>query len=78
MTEITERDTLETTQEPAAAGEKEGVRLAQSRFLDELPGAAFAAVTLIWVISSFAGLMWHNLPIDLINQVQAFSQLVLR
>lgn len=34
----------------------EGVRLYQGRVLDELPGAAFAAVTLLWIITSFARL----------------------
>jgi hypothetical protein len=33
-------------------------RISQSRFLDELPGAAFAAVTLVWIIASFAHLIW--------------------
>jgi hypothetical protein len=33
-------------------------RFAQGRFLDELPGAAFVAVTLIWIITSFAHLIW--------------------
>ncbi|MGH7781713.1 MAG: hypothetical protein ACREQR_18005 [Candidatus Binataceae bacterium] len=37
----------------------EGVRFAQSRFLDELPGLVFAAITLLWVVSSFAGLIWR-------------------
>jgi len=36
----------------------EGMRLAQGRFLDELPGAVFAVITLIWVVSSFAGLFF--------------------
>jgi hypothetical protein len=30
----------------------------QGRFLDELPGAAFVAVTLIWVVCSFFHLTW--------------------
>jgi hypothetical protein len=33
-------------------------RFAQGRFLDELPGAAFVIVTLIWIIASFAHLIW--------------------
>jgi hypothetical protein len=33
-------------------------RFAQGRFLDELPGAAFVAITLVWIISSFAHLVW--------------------
>ena len=36
----------------------EGLRLAQSRFLDELPGAVFAAITLIWIVLSFVNLIW--------------------
>ena len=78
MSEIAKRETLETTREATDIKETgEGVRLAQGRFLDELPGAAFAAVTLIWVISSFAGLIWRNLPAEFITHVHAFSQLVL-
>jgi len=48
----------------------EGVRLAQGRFLDELPGAAFAAITLVWVVSSFAGLIWREMPADTIAHIQ--------
>ena len=74
----TKRETLETTREAAEVKETgDGIRLAQGRFLDELPGAAFAAVTLIWVIGSFAGLMWQSLPADFINHVHALTQLVL-
>jgi hypothetical protein len=36
----------------------EGARFAQGRLLDELPGAAFVIVTLIWIIASFAHLIW--------------------
>lgn len=36
----------------------EGVRFYQGRFLDELPGAAFVAITLVWIISTFAHLVW--------------------
>ena len=78
MSEIVKRETLETTREAAEVREPgEGVRLAQGRFLDELPGAVFAGMTLIWVISSFAGLMWSNLPADFITHIHAFTQLVL-
>jgi hypothetical protein len=59
MSEIAERETLETTREATETNEVgEGLRLAQGRFLDELPGAAFAAATLVWVISSFGRLIW--------------------
>jgi hypothetical protein len=36
----------------------EGKRLYQGRMLDELPGAAFAAMTLVWIFSSFGKLIW--------------------
>jgi hypothetical protein len=36
----------------------ECTRFSQGRFLDELPGAAFVAVTLIWVVCSFFHLIW--------------------
>ena len=36
----------------------EGVRLYHNQILDQLPGAIFAAATLVWVISSFARLIW--------------------
>ncbi len=34
------------------------VHFAQSRFLDEIPGVAFAVITLIWIVASFASLIW--------------------
>jgi len=37
----------------------EGLRLAQSNFLDELPGIAFAVITLAWVVLSLAHLIWR-------------------
>lgn len=36
----------------------EGVTFYHGRMLDELPGAASAAITVVWLVSSFAGLMW--------------------
>ena len=36
----------------------EGARLAQALFLDELPGAMFVFMTLMWVVSTFAGLFF--------------------
>jgi len=36
----------------------EGVRLYHNQILDQLPGAIFAAATLVWVISSFGRLIW--------------------
>lgn len=35
----------------------EGLRHAQSNFLSELPGVAFAALTLVYIVSSFASLL---------------------
>ncbi len=46
---------INTVELSAEAGE--GVRFAQGRFLDELPGATFAGITLLWIISSLAGLL---------------------
>jgi hypothetical protein len=36
----------------------EGVRIAQGLFLDELPGAMFVFMTLMWVVSTIAGLFF--------------------
>jgi hypothetical protein len=36
----------------------DGLRFCHGRILDELPGAVFAAVTLVWIVSSFAHLIW--------------------
>jgi len=52
----------------------EGIRLAQGRFLDELPGAVFALITLVWVISCFAGLIWRDTPADIIAHLQSFAR----
>lgn len=65
-------NTVELTAEPG-----EGVRLAQGRFLDELPGAAFAAITLLWIVSSLAGLMWREIPADTIAHIQSHAQVFL-
>jgi hypothetical protein len=35
---------------------QDGVRMYQSMVLDELPGAAFAAITLVWIFASFGKL----------------------
>jgi len=37
---------------------QEGIQIARSQFLDELPGLAFAILTLIWVVASLAQLKW--------------------
>ncbi|MGO9607838.1 MAG: hypothetical protein ACLQAT_31300 [Candidatus Binataceae bacterium] len=36
----------------------EGTLMARNCALSELPGAVFAAITLVWVISCFAHLIW--------------------
>jgi hypothetical protein len=92
MSQVVEQATVEATQSAAGAtqdttgatqsaanfrDEREGVRIAQGRFLDELPGAVFAVMTAVWVISSFAGLFWTNLPADFIAHVHEFAQIVL-
>jgi hypothetical protein len=48
----------EVTQPKGSQQIGECTRFSQGRFLDELPGAAFVAVTLIWIMSSFAHLIW--------------------
>jgi len=63
--------TIDVTAEPG-----EGLRLARGRFLDELPGAAFAAITLVWIVSSFAGLMWSNIPAEMIAHLQNLAQAI--
>lgn len=37
---------------------QEGIRFYYGRMLDELPGAVFGAVTLVWLVSSFGHLIW--------------------
>lgn len=60
----TTRQALSDTRDTAAIREAEaqqtgdGTRFHQNRILDELPGLAFAAITLVWVITCFAGLIW--------------------
>lgn len=60
----TKQETLTTSQNVTTMDEVhrqevgEGMRSYQSRILDELPGAAFAVVTLVWVITCFATLIW--------------------
>ncbi len=49
----------------------EATRLAQGCFLDELAGVAFVAITLMWIVSSLAGLMWRDLPADAVAHMQA-------
>ena len=49
---------LEVAQTESSQEGSDCARFSQGRFLDELPGAAFVAVTLIWIITSFAHLIW--------------------
>jgi hypothetical protein len=49
-------ETVTQAESPRCVGEC--TRFSQGRFLDELPGAAFVAVTLIWVGCSFFHLTW--------------------
>jgi len=56
---VSGQETLDRARESSQAREDtEGLRLAQSRFLDELPGAVFAVITLVWVLLSFTHLIW--------------------
>ena len=54
----------------------EGLRIARGRLLDGLPGAAFALITLHRILSSFADLMWRDLPAEMIAHLQNFAQAV--
>jgi hypothetical protein len=59
MQPTTEPKILEGIQGSTASTETgEGTRFYQGRVLDELPGAVFAAVTLIWIMASFSRLIW--------------------
>jgi hypothetical protein len=72
--EYVKQETLGQINTVALAAEPdEGVRFAQSRFLDELPGAAFAAITLVWIVSSLAGLVWRDMPADTIAHIQGLA-----
>ena len=42
----------------SAQQQGECARFAQGRFLDELPGAAFVTITVIWIVTSFIHLIW--------------------
>lgn len=46
----------ETAEHGQAEHASEGVKFYQGRILDELPGAVFVAVTLVWIITSFGRL----------------------
>ena len=55
---VSRDESLDRVQENVTQQDHEGLRLAQSRFLDELPGVIFALITLVWVILSFTHLIW--------------------
>ena len=40
------------------AEESAGLQSAHNFFLSELPGLAFAVITLVWIVSSMCGLIW--------------------
>jgi hypothetical protein len=56
FSEATLADVSETTHMPDNVDK--GTQLHQRAFLDELPGAAFAAMTLVWIFASFNKLTW--------------------
>jgi len=59
MAIATKRQVLEGIRGDTRAQETgEGVRIAQGRFLDELPGIVFAILTVVWIVSSFVHLTW--------------------
>ena len=37
---------------------QDGIRMARTQFLDELPGLAFAILTLVWIVASLTQLGW--------------------
>jgi len=53
--EISLAETYQTTKPESADKE---MRPYQGMILDELPGAVFAAMTLIWIFTSFSKLTW--------------------
>ncbi len=55
---IAKEKAFEVAQSESSLETSDGARFSQGRFLDELPGAAFVAITLIWIITSFVHLIW--------------------
>ena len=52
-------EVLENAAEATSRTEpQEGIQIARSQFLDELPGLAFAVLTLVWIVASLIGLRW--------------------
>ena len=59
MAVTVKQETLREIREAVAVqGPDQGVQFYQGRLLDELPGVAFVTITLVWIISSFAHLIW--------------------
>lgn len=52
------RSDAQAIETPHRVEANEGLHYYQGRILDELPGAAFAVITLVWVISCFFKLVW--------------------
>ncbi len=57
---------IDTRTEPG-----EGLRLARGCLLDELAGAAFIAITLMWIVTSLGGLAWCDIPIEVTTHLHA-------
>ena len=57
MAAITNAERLGRVARLNEASESEGLRVAQNALLSELPGIAFALLTLAYVVTSFAGLL---------------------
>jgi hypothetical protein len=72
MSETTRQETFVTLRETTSSdGIGEGVRLARSQFLDELPGAVFAGITLIWIAFAFVSLIrMEVIPSHLIDHAR--------
>jgi hypothetical protein len=56
ITGISQADAVREATQTDEAGE--GYRLYMGRVLDELPGVVFAAMTLVWIFTSFGKLIW--------------------
>ena len=78
MAEITKQATLVTLREGTDTDPVgDGVRISRGRFLDELPGAVFAAITLVWIVMAFASLIRIEVPAHLIDHARAMIAVVL-
>jgi hypothetical protein len=77
MENVTQERVGHLTKVASSVEPDEGVRVAHSVFLSELPGAAFVGITLFWIISSLAGLMWRDMPAETIAHFQSLAQALL-